>query len=166
MIKFIFTACILFFFIVESGDIQAREKAEDHHKRIIETCQSKSQSKWNTGVSITMEEGTYEYIQCLTDEIEKISDVYFIRPDSHFINPHAYFENSNKSYNKEKFLKSLNSFTEEALELYNYIHYGPCSPCGTQHVPMRIMDVAIHVEMILKNILYQADEYERPVDDP
>lgn len=128
------------------------DKAEKHYQKVTQECQSESQPKWDTGNTMTMQEGTYDYLQCLTDEITKISDIYFV--DSH------------QPDDKEEFLASLKAYTKEAFILYQHIHYGPCSPCGTQHIPMRVMDVAARIENILKDMLIYAYEYERPIERP
>jgi len=147
---------ILFFLIAlfplsaKADEISAYEKAEKRHQKIVESCKAKSQPKWDTGVTQYMMEGSYDYVECLTNEIIKISDIYFV--------------DFKKKEHKEDFLKQLRIHTESAYELYWILYHGACSPCGTMYRGLHINSAAGELENILKTMLRNAYEHGRPLE--
>lgn len=161
MVKMTFKIfCLVSLFIVVSAahaaEDNAYEKAEQYQQKVITSCKEKSQTKWDTGNTMMMQEGTQDYIRCLTDEITKISNGYFVSYDDK--------SNEDEKEAQTEFLSNLKLYTQQSLKLYEDIHSGPCAPCGTQHDVFYMMDAATDLEKVMKTMLVNAYEYHRPLE--
>ncbi len=129
----------------------AFERAEKHQKTVIKNCTSQAKPKWDTGTTADMMDGSYIYVECLYDEIIRISDVFFV---------------GFKQEDKENFLKQLKIHTESAYGTYWLLYHGACNPCGTMYRGMHINNTAGELKNILKTMLTNAYEHGRPLQEP
>ena len=129
-------------FPVRAADADEHESV---YVEIVSNCEKGSQAKWDTGISIEMRQGSYDYVDCLFSAIEEVSEVYFVK--LHMTD-------------RDEFLSSIKSMMRSAYDVYNAVEQGFCSPCGTQQQLFPTMHIAGQLEDLLKVMLLNHSEYE------
>ena len=146
ILKFLF---ILLFFLpspsLAEEEISSR-KTEQYAQKIIDSCQSKSQKQWDSGVTSEMMNGSYKYHNCLFENIKTISETFFLKEED-----------------KKEFFVELRKFSEHGFNVNHSIFNGACSPCGTMYRGTHINATNGYLEDILGSLIFLSEVHERPL---